>query len=59
MDSLIQLVSSHKQVSLFLSTFTGILPDVALSKGKLFKIFLKVASETHCKENFLFSLNFC
>ena len=59
MASLIQLVKSKKQFSQFFSTFIGISPAVALSEGKLFTTFLTVASETHWKENFLFSLNLC
>ena len=57
MVSLIQLVKSKKQFSLFFSTFTEISPAVALSEDKLFTTFLIIASETHWKENFLFSLN--
>ena len=56
--SLIQLVRSKKQISLFFSTFTGISPAVALSEGRFFTTFLTVDSETHWKENFLFNLNF-
>ena len=59
MASLIKFVKSKKQFSQFFSTFTGISPAVALSEGKLFTTFLTVASETHWKENFLFSLNLC
>ena len=55
MVSLIQLVKSKKQFSLFFSTFTEISPAVALSEDKLFTTFLII--ETHWKENFLFSLN--
>ena len=39
--------------------FTGIFVVVASSEGKLFTTFLTVASETHWKEDFLFSLNLC
>ena len=46
-SSLIQLVKSQKQISLFCSTFTGMSPGVALSEGKFFKTFLALASETH------------
>ena len=46
-SSLIQLVKSKKQISLFCSTFTGMSPGVALSEGKFFKTFLALASETH------------
>ena len=38
-SSLIQLVKSKKQISLFCSTFTGMSPGVALSEGKFFKTF--------------------
>ena len=38
--------------------FTGISVVVASSEGKLFTTFLTVASETHWKEDFLFSLKF-
>ena len=46
-SSLIQLVKSKKQISLFCSSFTGMSPGVALSEGKFFKTFLALASETH------------
>ena len=46
-SSLIQLVKSKKQISLFCSTFTGMSPGVALSEGKFFETFLALASETH------------
>ena len=46
-SSLIQLVKSKKQISLFCSTFTGMSPGVALSEGKFLKTFLALASETH------------
>ena len=59
MASLTQLVKSKKQFSQLFSTFIGISPAVALSEGRLFTTFLTVASETHWKQNFLFSLNLC
>ena len=57
MASIIQLVRSKKQVSLFLSTCTESSPAVTLSEGRFFTTFLAVASETHWKENFSFNLN--
>ena len=59
MASLIQLVRLKKQFSQIFSMFTGISPAVPLSESKFFTTFLTVASETHWKENFLFSLNLC
>ena len=59
MVSLIQLVSSKKQISLIFSTFTGISPAAALSEGMFFTTFQAVASETYWKENFLLNLIFC
>ena len=59
MASLIQLVKSKKQISLFFSAFTGISPAGALSEGEFFTTFLTVASKRRWKENFLFNLNLC
>ena len=59
MASLIQLVRLKKQFSQIFGMFTGISPAVPLSESKFFTTFLTVASETHWKKNFWFSLTLC
>ena len=52
-DSLIQFVSSGKQIVLSFRILKGISPAETLSEGQFFTTFLTVASETRWKENLL------